>query len=73
MDVKKVNTDTVKLDDLDEFREDGCGEHLTTNQGVRINDNQNSLKAGDRGSTLSKISIFARKSPTSITNAFPRE
>lgn len=28
------------------------GEFLTTNQGVRINDNQNSLKAGERGPTL---------------------
>src|SRR4051812_19920919 len=28
------------------------GEYLTTNQGVRISDNQNSLKAGSRGPTL---------------------
>ena len=41
-----------KLDDLAENIEDGAGEFLTTNQGVRINDNQNSLKAGDRGPTL---------------------
>ena len=26
--------------------------HLTTNHGVRVSDNQNSLKAGDRGPTL---------------------
>lgn len=54
-DVKKnqgVNTDTLKVDDLDEFREDGSGAHLTTNQGLRINDDQNSLKAGERGPTL---------------------
>jgi len=49
---KKVNTDTLKVDDLDGFREDGSGEHLTTNQGLRINDNQNSLKAGERGPSL---------------------
>lgn len=28
------------------------GAFLTTNQGLRINDNQNSLKAGVRGPTL---------------------
>ena len=28
------------------------GEHLTTNFGVAISDNQNSLKAGPRGPTL---------------------
>lgn len=49
---KKVNTDTLKSDDLDAFREDGSGEHLTTNQGLRVNDNQNSLKAGERGPSL---------------------
>jgi catalase len=26
--------------------------HLTTNQGIRVSDNQNSLKAGARGPTL---------------------
>lgn len=28
------------------------GERLTTNQGVPINDNQNTLKAGERGPSL---------------------
>ena len=32
-----------KLDDLAKNIEDGAGEFLTTNQGVRVNDNQNSL------------------------------
>ena len=32
--------------------EDSTGEYLTTNQGVRINDDQNSLKAGERGPSL---------------------
>jgi catalase len=26
--------------------------HLTTNQGIRISDNQNSLRSGERGPTL---------------------
>src|SRR5690242_2664450 len=41
--------------------EEGNGEFLTTNQGVRINDNQNSLKAGDRGPTLLEDFILREK------------
>ena len=50
-----------KLDDLAENTEDSGGEFLTTNQGVRINDNQNSLKAGDRGPTLLEDFILREK------------
>ncbi|MEP6635724.1 MAG: catalase [Acidobacteriota bacterium] len=41
--------------------EDSAGEFLTTNQGVRINDNQNSLKAGERGATLLEDFILREK------------
>ncbi|CAB5683700.1 Catalase HPII [Serratia marcescens] len=41
-----------KLKQLDKFRSDPQGEPLRTNQGVKISDNQNSLKSGPRGSTL---------------------
>ena len=44
--------DTGKIDDLSGFREDGAEQHLTTNQGLRINDDQNTLKAGERGPSL---------------------
>ena len=37
---------------LDQFRVSADGEHLTTDQGLRINDDQNSLKAGARGPSL---------------------
>lgn len=37
------------------------GTFLTTNQGVKINDDQNSLKAGDRGATLMEDFIFREK------------
>lgn len=37
------------------------GEFLTTNQGVRISDNQNSLKAGERGPTLMEDFILREK------------
>src|SRR5687767_13489450 len=50
-----------KLDDLAKNKEDSAGEFLTTNQGVRVNDNQNSLKAGDRGPTLLEDFILREK------------
>src|SRR4026208_81428 len=52
---------TAKIDDLQKNTEDSGGEFLTTNQGVRINDNQNSLKAGDRGPTLLEDFILREK------------
>jgi catalase len=50
-----------KVEDLERFREDGTGEYLTTNQGVRINDDQNSLKAGARGPSLLEDFHFREK------------
>ena len=44
--------ETSKIQDLEPNRKYDDGEALTTNHGVRVNDNQNSLKAGDRGATL---------------------
>jgi catalase len=41
-----------KTVDLERNAERSAGELLTTNQGLRINDDQNSLKAGDRGPSL---------------------
>jgi catalase len=51
----------LKLDDLTPNVEDAAGEFLTTNHGIRVNDNQNSLKAGDRGPTLIEDFIFREK------------
>jgi catalase len=50
-----------KRADLQKDAEDGGGEFLTTNQGVRVNDNQNSLKVGDRGPTLLEDFILREK------------
>ena len=60
----------AKIDDLQKNTEDSGGEFLTTNQGVRINDNQNSLKAGERARRCLKTSSCARRLRTSITSAF---
>ncbi|MFN2498268.1 MAG: catalase [Pyrinomonadaceae bacterium] len=51
----------AKTDDLQKNTEDSGGEFLTTNQGVRINDNQNSVKAGERGATLLEDFILREK------------
>jgi len=53
--------DDPKIDDLGKNAEDSSGEYLTTNQGVRINDNQNSLKAGNRGPSLLEDFILREK------------
>ncbi|TKB58067.1 MAG: catalase [Nitrospira sp.] len=49
---KKQEAQNPKSTDLCAFRETGEGQYLTTNQGLRINDDQNSLKAGERGPSL---------------------
>ena len=56
---KKINNS--KMNDLAKSTESGEGEFLTTNQGLRINDDQNSLKAGERGATLLEDFQFREK------------
>ena len=50
-----------KTGDLDRARTDATGQAMTTNQGVAIGDNQNSLKAGLRGPTLMEDFILREK------------
>jgi len=52
---------TEKNNQLKSWTEDGNGEKLTTNQGLPINDNQNSLKSGERGPTLLEDFILREK------------
>ncbi|MEJ8852481.1 catalase [Variovorax rhizosphaerae] len=49
------------VDTLDRVRVDSSGQRLTTNQGVPIADNQNSLKAGARGPVLLEDFILREK------------
>jgi catalase len=58
---KKSSADTKKIADLKINTEDSTGQFLTTNQGVRINDNQNTLKAGERGPSLLEDFIMREK------------
>lgn len=46
---------------LDRVRADADGQSLTTNQGVSVSDNQNSLKAGLRGPTLLEDFVLREK------------
>ncbi len=50
-----------KQKDLDAVREDPQREFLTTNLGVRVDDTDNSLKAGERGPTLLEDFHFREK------------
>lgn len=51
----------AKQENLAPHTEDGQDQFLTTNQGLRINDNQNSLKAGERGPSLLEDFILREK------------
>ena len=46
---------------LDNFREDGKGQYMTTDDGLRINHTDDSLKAGSRGPTLMEDFHFREK------------
>ncbi len=50
-----------KAFDLAIHKEDPAGQTLTTNQGVPVNDNQNTLKAGERGPSLLEDFHFREK------------
>ncbi len=60
-DKESKNQESEKIKDLEKNKRNDEGEFLTSNQGVRINDNQNSLKAGERGPTLMEDFLFREK------------
>jgi catalase len=57
----KAQNDNKKVESLEPFKEDSTGEFLTTNQGIKISDDQNALKAGERGPSLLEDFIFREK------------
>ena len=59
--LKAPNTGNEKLNALESLRKNGENYPLTTNQGVRIADDQNSLRAGTRGPTLLEDFILREK------------
>lgn len=58
---KKTTLPDKKAEQLAPHTEEGADQYLTTNQGVRINDNQNTLKAGERGPSLLEDFIMREK------------
>ncbi len=58
---KVARTEAKKNIDLEKNSSTGKDKFLTTNQSLKINDNQNSLKAGNRGSTLLEDFILREK------------
>src|SRR5262249_27024151 len=50
-----------KVADLQKNTESGTDQFLTTDQGLRINDDQNSVKAGERGPSLLEDFILREK------------
>lgn len=59
--LKAPDTRSDKLNALESFRKGSEDFALTTNQGVRIADDQNSLRAGNRGPTLLEDFILREK------------
>ena len=59
---KKVEqVENRKVSALRPHTADATGQQMTTDQGVKINDDQNSLRAGDRGATLLEDFILREK------------
>jgi len=58
---KITGPENKKQDDLAYNKETGSGEFMTTDQGLKINDDTNSLKAGERGATLLEDFILREK------------
>src|SRR5690242_5450645 len=50
-----------KTESLEQHTEDSQGQFLTTNQGIRVNDDQNTLKVGERGPSLLEDFHFREK------------
>jgi catalase len=55
------NNENEKLQDLEKNREYSNGQFITTNHGVKINNDHNTLKAGERGPSLLEDFIMREK------------
>lgn len=61
----------AKLDSLEPFRSDATEQALRTNQGVKVSDNQNTLKVGAAGRTFTKSRSTARSHSSTTASAMP--
>ncbi|HEU0137145.1 MAG TPA: catalase, partial [Flavobacterium sp.] len=60
-DTPQQNLQNEKQRDLLVNKTDDTNKFMTTNQGVRVNDDNNTLKAGERGPSLLEDIIFREK------------
>ena len=58
---KKEKSTNDKIDQLKDHTTDNSNEALTTNQGLKVNNNQDSLKSGDREPSLLEDFILREK------------
>ncbi|MFA9195626.1 catalase [Flavobacterium sp. FBOR7N2.3] len=58
---KNPKEESKKIKDLEQFYKDPENTTLTTNQGLKVNDTNNSLKSGERGSTLLEDFLLREK------------
>ncbi|MED0666867.1 catalase [Bacillus badius] len=58
---KEDHSNNAKDEQLEQFRVDHKGKKMTTNQGLRVSDDEHSLKAGSRGPTLMEDFQFREK------------
>ena len=56
-----VQPENDKTTKLEAFKSQDAGQYMTTNSGNKINDDQNSLKAGERGPSLLEDFMFREK------------
>lgn len=61
LEVRPLTPDNAKQQDLAVNKGGGYGNQMTTNQGLRINDDSNTLKAGERGPSLLEDFIMREK------------
>lgn len=59
--MKRENKKEMKKEEFNSFLTDNSGKVLTTNDGVNINDNNNTLRAGQRGPALQQDHIYFDK------------
>ena len=58
---KKKSPSNTKTKQLNQFQKESTNKAMTTNQGLKVNDTNNSLKAGERGSTLLEDFLLREK------------
>ncbi|WP_378187813.1 catalase [Aquimarina sp. W85] len=58
---EKAKKGTQKIEDLKTYQKEVKDTALTTNQGLKVNDTNNSLKSGERGSTLLEDFLLREK------------